>query len=112
MPFGTAGNKQNWAREIDSPVSFQDLLGITAAQAALLQFVSGKSVTDIDGVKHNVLTMVHNSASIDPTLYYKAGVGSRIYAVGLATPAIYVKCVDSSPAVIGDWYLEELTQAS
>jgi hypothetical protein len=108
----TKGNKQNWNKPVDAGEYYVDLLGLTAVQAAELQDVEAWTVVDINGVHRTVYRATHIASSIDPTDFAKMGVGSRIYAIGLTTPAIYVKVASSATPDIGDWYLEELTQAS
>jgi len=107
----TAGNKPNWAREIDSD-NFQDIFSLTAAAAAKLQVVHGLSVIDQAGVLHNTVDCVATGTTLTMTDYANFGIGSKVWHVGAATPTLYVKCAKSSPGVIGDWYLEELTQAT
>jgi hypothetical protein len=106
-----AGNKLNLAREVDIQ-NVGDLLGLTNAQLADVIFASAKSAVDLDGNKRIVWTIIYNKSTITLTDFANAGVGSRIYAVGLSTKTLYVKCAESSPAVVGDWYLEALSQAT
>jgi len=106
-----AGNKPNWAREIDTD-NFQDMFGLSAAAAKKLQIVSGKSTKDLDGNNRNIVNAVSfETTRVTLTDYATFPIGSTILQPNISTgPLLFVKVASSTTPVIGDWYEVAMTQ--
>jgi hypothetical protein len=108
MSFGTLGDKPRWAREIDTD-NPQDMLNLTAAQAANIAVFSGKAVTDENGNRQIIIEAVATASTINLTDYANFGIGSIIIHTGAAAPTLYIKVAKSTIPVAGDWYKQQLT---
>lgn len=106
------GKRMNWSGIYvsDRP---SDVLGLTQAQEAKLSQIIGFVGKDQAGVVQTKFILEYPGTSA-PTVtdFASTPIGTEIHCPKLSAPRIYIHKVQSSPAVVGDWYYIQGTQVT
>ena len=110
--MATKGKRANWSGLIvsDRP---RDKFKMTVSEDATLENILGVTGRDQDGdVQDKGILWYGGTTAPTLTNYDDTPVGTILIAYNLSAPRIYIHKAQSSPAVAGDWYYVQGTQAT